>query len=485
LTGVPTGGTMRCIAAPSLRESGLYRHALCIYPYRSDVVTGRFYPPLGLEIIASVLKPHCREIDVIDLRHDAGETKDFIRPETDMVCFSVNWGRHLEFGLEQIRSVPADIFTIVGGRHATDFPEEVLAECPNIDVLVRGDGEEAIDEIARGLPLAGITGISRRQDGNICHNENRHYGPPKGDPRPDRRLRRHAYKLDLEGYDTGVTVDTVASSRGCPYNCRFCSFGRSPWGEKRTWAPRPPEAVVREIEEIDAEIVMFTDDVFTHDMDRVEAICDGIIERGIRKRFLANARLEVSKRMDVVRKMERAGFISLWLGVESAQDKSLKLMKKGFDTKKIEEHFRELRKSRMILNGYFIIGLIGETEEEMLKAAPFAHRLGLDAVALSRLRTHPYDGLRELIEESPGYHVSKKGFIYSDEISLKRIKAIRRRIYREFYTPWHVLKLGWKVLRSGVVGPGRLARLAVIGVRSTRAKRKRRRLRREKRQAGG
>lgn len=133
------------------RSRPMFRHVLCVYPYRLELgPRQRFYPPLGLEIVAARLQPYCRSIDVVDLRHESKRTADFLRPETDLVCFSVAWNLESAFVREEIRSIPAHVRTIVGGRHATEDPEWWLQECPNIDILVRGDGVEAIEEIAEG-----------------------------------------------------------------------------------------------------------------------------------------------------------------------------------------------------------------------------------------------------------------------------------------------------------------------------------------------
>ncbi|MHC4778191.1 MAG: cobalamin-dependent protein, partial [Planctomycetota bacterium] len=163
-----------------------HRHVLCVYPYRVEL--GRrngFYPPLGLEFVASALQPHFQAIDVVDLRHESGNAVDFLRPETDLVCFSVNWDREADSVREQILSVPPEILTIVGGRHVTEDPEKWLSMCPNIDVLVRGDGEEIAVEIVEGRPLEEIAGISYRLDGRLAHNPVRQCSPVRDDLYPD------------------------------------------------------------------------------------------------------------------------------------------------------------------------------------------------------------------------------------------------------------------------------------------------------------
>jgi radical SAM superfamily enzyme YgiQ (UPF0313 family) len=427
----------------------MFQHVLCMYPYRREIGDFGFCPPIGLELIATVLKPHSRAIDVVDLRKDSRRTVDFLRPETDLVCLSVNWDRDAAFLQEEIRSVPGRITTMVGGRHASEDPGRWLAACPDVDIVVRGDGEEAAEEYSRGVPLEEIRGISFRKAGEIVHNPVRRLGPVRDDLYPDRTLRRHQYPIYLSGASIGLEIDSLAGSRGCPFNCTFCSFSRNPWGEKRGWSARSPESIVKELEEIRAPIVAFTDDIFTHDMDRVERICDLILARKIRKKFIINARLEIARRPETIRKMERAGFTMLLLGIESAQDKTLRSMRKGFDTAKIREYFQVLRHTSMFLHGYFILGNIGETAEEMLQIGPFAQELGIDTLGLSDLRVSPYSGLEELVAQHPNYHISESGKIYSDELSTSEIRAIRRRIMKQFLTPRQVLRLVGKGLRQG------------------------------------
>ena len=463
-----------------------FRHALCVYPYRRELNEQGFFPPLGLEFIATVVQQYARSLDLIDLRMEPGRTRNFLRPHTDLACFSINWDREREFVEEEIRSVPPGIPTVVGGRYATEGPERWLAEFPNVDLVVRGDGEEAMEEFCQGVPMAQIAGVSFRRDGRIHHNPTRTLSAARDDLYPDRSLRRRTYVATIQGVSSGIRIDSIAGSRGCPFNCTFCSFNRNPWGEKRKWTARSPESVVDELGEIKARVVGFTDDLFTHDMDRVERICDLILARGIRKRYLVNARLEVARRPDVLRKMERAGFSMLMLGIESAHDKTLRSMRKGFDVAKIRECFRVLRHTRMILHGYFILGCIGESIDEMLHIAPFAHELGLDTIALSRLRFSPYSGLDELVANSPDYHIAPNGKVYSDHCPVDELRRLRRRIWGQFYTRAQIARITRKGLQNEALSflPAILPHLPQITVasiarvwRSSRRRAKKRRAR--------
>jgi radical SAM superfamily enzyme YgiQ (UPF0313 family) len=228
--------------------------------------------------------------------------------------------------------------------------------------VVCGDGEQAIAEIAEGRPWPEIPGLAYRgTDGCVVHNPPRVNAPLDNDLMPARDLRRRPYYLTSKGVSTGITIDKVAGSRGCPFNCKFCSFAVNPWGVKRRWTPRSVESIIREIEQIDADLIFFVDDVFTHQPDRVAEICDQLIAKKIRKHYIVNARLEIAKRPDVIRKMEQAGFLALLIGVESTQDATLRSMGKGFTIDQVRRWFEVLRKSKMIINAYFIVGNIGET----------------------------------------------------------------------------------------------------------------------------
>ena len=107
--------------------------------------------------------------------------------------------------------------------------------------------------------------------------------------------------------------------------------------------------------------------------------------------------------------MEQAGFLALLIGVESTQDATLKSMGKGFNVEQVRERFAVLRKTKMILNAYFIVGNIGETEEQMLSTAPFARSMGDDLIHVSRLRSEPHSGLVELVAKMPATTSTRRG----------------------------------------------------------------------------
>ena len=430
-----------------------YKHALFLNPYIENSVGMCLFPPTGLEYIAASAKSHVGKATVVDLRYDkvlcdTGKLVDFIRNDIDIVCVSISWNRHMEDIYKLLNSMPEGIPLVVGGYQATEDVDEIFKKCPRVDIIVRGEGEEAIRDIADDIPLEKILGISYRVSDKITHNKNRPLADINTIAPPDRKLRQYEYSIMSNGTKVAsVTLDTILSSRGCPFNCKFCTFNLNPLGQKREYASRSPESVVREIEGVSADIILFSDDNFFTEPKRAEEICDLIIARKIKKRFVAQTRIDLAEYPELLKKAIHAGFKMLLLGIESPHDRILASFNKGFDQATIRKRLAVLRKQPIFCHGYFIYGNIGETEEEMLYIPKFAKEIGLDSIAFSKLRLDKYSPLRETVKNSPGYHLTVRGEVYSDKYPHSFLKKIHRRLRFSFYTPLRVMKVTGKLLR--------------------------------------
>jgi anaerobic magnesium-protoporphyrin IX monomethyl ester cyclase len=443
-----------------------YKNVICIYPYREELKTVGFLPPIGLEYVASTIEDLVESIIILDLRYEKKPVSSFIDKYTDLVLVSHNWGIEEEFVKATINSIPEDITVIVGGRHATEYVNELFEDIPRIDGIARGDGEEIAREIIQKGIAGDIDGLSFRSNGTIVHNRNRRLAPLQSDFYPNRHLRRYNYMVTLDEYQSGIQIDLMLGSRGCPFNCKFCDFKFNPLGEKRKWSVRTPESVISEIKTIEAGVIGFADDIFTADMDWVERVCDLILKEGIRKKYVINARLEVAKRPEVLRKMYKAGFMVFLLGIESAHDKTLASMNKGFTTAAVREYFEVLRKFNFIYHCYFIIGNIGETREEMLDAIEFAHELGVDTLGLSVLRATKYSPLKEILKGLDDYHIEESsGKVYSDMLSVEELQQIRRDVNASFFTIPVILRVLRKLILHRLLTSGRLYEILVYTAR--------------------
>ena len=183
----------------------MFRHVLCVYPYRRTHSSRTSFPPLGLEYVAAALRPYAERIELINFRHErTPSTQAFLRPETDLVCYSINWRQDLELIRDDINALPPHVLTILGGRTATENPRHWLEVCPNVDAVVCGDGEQAIAEIAAGRVWSEVAGLVHRgDDGQLVHNPPRANVPLDDDLMPARDLRRQPVLSDEQGREHG------------------------------------------------------------------------------------------------------------------------------------------------------------------------------------------------------------------------------------------------------------------------------------------
>ena len=419
----------------------MYKHVLALNPspFTSTAWMGAF-PPTGLEYIAASIKNLVGKVTLVDMRFDVEycdleKLNDFIRHEVDLLCISISWRSGFDEICAFVNKLPQGITTVVGGHNATEEVDNIFARCPNVNLIVRGEGEEIIQQVVTGVPYADIVGLSYRENGKIIHNKNAVLPDVAKLSFPDRSLRRCEYQWLQNGIKVMPhTFDTILTTRGCPFKCKFCTFSLNPLGQKREYTERPLESVMEELKTITADLVMIADDNFFTNPKRAEMLCDMIIESGIKKIFVAQTRIDVARHPSLLEKAARAGIKILLLGIESHHDWILKLIDKGFNQQQIREAIQVLRKHPFYLHAYFIYGNIGETEEEMVYIGRFAKEIGLDSISFQKLRIEKYSPLKEIVENTPGYHYDEVGGpVYSDKYGLAALKKIRNRIRSEFY----------------------------------------------------
>jgi magnesium-protoporphyrin IX monomethyl ester (oxidative) cyclase len=439
-------------------ENLRYNHVLALNPYfgGGTAIMGAF-PPTGLEYIVASMKDLVGKVTLLDLRYerayqDPKALSQFIRAEIDLLCVTVGWRFQFQKVCEFISQLPPEVTTVVGGHTATQEVESLFARCPNIDLIVRGEGEEIIRQIVTGVPHKDIRGLSWREGGRVVHNEN----PPLPDiahlPFPPRSLRRHDYCLALHGVRLSAhTFDTILTTRGCPFHCKFCTFSLNPLGQKRSYTERPVESVIEELKTIRADVVLFSDDNFFTNPKRSEQLCDRILENKIKKTYVVQARIDMAKYPTLLDKAGKAGFKIFLIGIESPHDRILEQLQKGITQQQVRDAFAVLTQYDFYLHGYFIYGNIGETEEEMLYIAKFAKEIKLDSISFQKLRVEPFSPLKEVIEKTPGYYYKHiGGHVYSDRYGRKELTEIRNRIRSEFYRFPQLLRVVRKAWRIGL-----------------------------------
>ena len=436
-----------------------YKHVLALNPYfGSSTATMGMFPPTGLEYIAASMKDLVGKVTLLDLRYERPyqnpkALSEFIRNEIDLVCVSIRWSSQFNNICDFVSQLPAEICTVVGGYKATEEVEYLFDRSPNIDMVVRGEGEEIIKQIVTGVPSRDIRGLSYRENGRVVHNEIHPLPDITRIPFPDRSLRRHDYSLFQSGIRlTRRTFDTILSTRGCPFKCKFCTLSLNPLGQKRSYTERPVESVVEELKTIKADVVLFSDDNFFTNPKRSEQLCDLIIENKISKSFGVQARIDIARQPRILEKAQKAGFKVFLIGVESPHDRILEQLQKGITQQQIRDAFAVLTQYDFYLHGYFIYGNISETEEEMLYIPKFAKEIKADSISFQKLRVEKFSALKEVVEQTPGYYYERIGGpVYSDRYGRKELKQIRNRIRSGFYDLPQIMHIAKKARRIGLV----------------------------------
>jgi anaerobic magnesium-protoporphyrin IX monomethyl ester cyclase len=436
-----------------------YKHALALYPYFGDSTAAMgIFPPTGLEYIAASIKDLVDKLTLLDLRYETAYQdlrilNKFIRDKIDLLCISIQWDARFKQVCDFIAQLPHEVCTVVGGYKATQEVEYLFDRCPNIDMIVRGEGEEIIKQIVTGEDLyKNIRGLSYRENGQFVHNQIHSLPDITRIAFPDRSLRKHDYRAIVFGTRvSNHTFDTVQTTRGCPFKCKFCTFSLNPLGQKRSYTERPVESVIEELKTVKADVVLFSDDNFFTNPDRSEKLCDLIIENNIKKTFIVQARIDIAKHPNALEKAERAGVKVFLIGIESPHDWILEQLQKGINQQQVRDAFAVLTQYDFYLHGYFIYGNIGETEDEMLYIPKFAKEIKLDSISFQKLRIEKFSPLKEVVEATPGYYYNRIGGpVYSDRYGRKELKRIRNRIRSEFYDLPQILRIVRKAGRIGL-----------------------------------
>jgi len=436
-----------------------YNHVLALNPFTGDSTMAMgMFPPTGLEYIAASMKDLVGKVTLLDLQHeeayrDPKALREFIRDRIDLLCISIRWSSRFDDVWKFVSQLPPEVCTVVGGYKATEEVDFLFERCPNIDMIVRGEGEDIIKEIVTGVPLKDIRGLSYRENGVIIHNENQELPDVTRVPFPDRSLRRHDYYLEQNGIRfSNLTFDTIMTARGCPFKCKFCTFSLNPLGQKRIYTERSIESVIEEMKTITADIVLFSDDNFFTNPKRSEQLCDLIIENNIKKLFIVQTRIDIAKNRRLLDKAQKAGFKVFLVGIESPHDWILENFQKGITQRQIRDAFAILNQYDFFIHGYFIYGNIGETKEEMLYIPKFAKELKLDSISFQKLRIEKFSPLKEVVEQTPGYYFQRiGGAVYSEQFGRKELKQIRNQIRSKFYDPQQFLHIFAEVRHMGLL----------------------------------
>jgi radical SAM superfamily enzyme YgiQ (UPF0313 family) len=338
-------------------------------------------PPLGLLSIGAVLEREGIPVEIVPanvLGLDWDDIERKIRTDQpDIVGVTITTeNRFQAFRLVRLaKKAHPGALTVLGGPHASMAAEDCLEHIPELDLVVRGEGEETMLEICRRWEAEAdlrtfddVRGIVLRKNGRVVANPAR---PPIADldalPFPAYHLvpfEKYNFTFEVPGHGF-LPAANVMTSRGCPFNCSFCATPVN-WG--RHVRMRSPENVIREIELLKVrygiQVIFFFDDTFNASPKRADAVCELMIARGLDVFFKCDVRIDLMSR-SLLDKMKKAGLFHLSYGLEAGSDRVREdIVGKQIDMVDFHNLTTWCLESGVIANVFFIFSHPTETWEE-------------------------------------------------------------------------------------------------------------------------
>lgn len=388
--------------------------------------------PLGLGYIAAVLEQKGHHVRIYDAEWNLELYNKSLGVAQPSVHMASNWSRYLDavrdtghaaWGeirtvLEEFRpeiigvttcslnlasagnvaeiakAIDRNIVTVAGGPGATISPEELLS-AGKFDFVVRGEGEmtmaELVDELQKAKPeYRGIAGLVFRDGGNPVRNPERPLLENlEALPYPARHLFLGLDKVPQEIRAEAI-FGGIVTSRGCPSNCAFCA-NRNVWLSRKVRL-RPAQDVVNEVlhlkEHGGSGNIIFWDDLFTLKRARTVDVCNLLLERKAGMKWLCLVRADTIDR-ELLQLMKKAGCYEVQMGVESGSNRVLKFLNKETTVELIRSTAALIRECGLRWHGFFIIGIPGETREEMTATMNLLREIQPDRAQISVFTPFP------------------------------------------------------------------------------------------------
>jgi Fe-S oxidoreductase len=440
-------------------------------PYPPSVHSHPPFIPLGLAYLGAVAEKAGHQVKVIDCQAEklnyetfrsriAEIPSDFIGATATTLLYKS--AMHI---LTIAKEAQPNAVTALGGSHGTFWDENALKEYPAVDVIVRGEGELTIVDLAEkleaGAKLEGVLGITYRDGEAIRRNPDRPYIKDLDSiPFPA----HHLMPLSNLKHNGKLLVPLV-SSRGCVYWCDFCSTVRM-FGRGYRW--RSAKNVVDEMqwvhEKYGVDQVTFYDDAFSVDRNRVMQICKELHDRNLKLIWDCGTRVDMVDR-ELMQTMKDAGCIAVWMGVESGSEAVLKAMNKSIKLEQTRQAYKTAHKVGLMTIANVVLGFPGETEETAKQTVKFLQQLNPEDVGFYLATPYPGTPMYEQVVENGWLRVTDfdkydtAGPIFeTPQLSMEKLAEIRAKAYQQFYLRpgyvLHMMRMGGTYGKSAVKTSG-------------------------------
>lgn len=425
----------------------MIREDRCQQPIEHLPVTPML-PPTDLMYMAGVLELAGCICKIRDYSMDHAAMSDLA---TDLLEFNPDWvvmnvatptlREDLEV-CQAAKKVNPRIVTVAKGAHFLTCGKETLESFPALDLIIRGEPEQTLQELVADKSRAQIPGLVWRDEASarIIVNADRPFNTHlDGLPYPARHL------IDNNRYrrpDNGEVQAVINVSRGCPYDCIFCLATQVSGEKVRVRSPGNIVGELREcVNKYHIRCFLFWSDLFNLDRGWARALCQAIIDSGLKITWASNTRADTMDE-ELARSMHRAGCRLVSMGVESGSQMMLNKMGKKINLEQVRKACGVLKQAGIQQYNYFVIGLPWETEETVEQTIRFAIELDIDyaifftAVPFPGSRFYDYALQNGLLPREEG-NVYKEAYYYpvatGHHLSKERVFELHKSAVRRFY----------------------------------------------------
>ena len=403
------------------------------------------FPILGIAFLSSYVKKYGFDLDLLDLSTTSQKEAESILRRYDLIGFSAYVTNYRSI-IELAGKLKANNnIIVVGGPHATLCAEDFNSS--NIDFLVAGDGELPIMELLSALKeernINSVSGLFRQNEnfefrvnsaGEMIDNLDL-IGPP-----------------DIEKYDLGKYYPPVhikgkkvihtLTSRGCPHKCSFCAAAEVAGRRIRF---RSVESIISEMlyyQRYGYDSIIFYDDIFTIRPKRVYELCKAIMKRKLDIKWACFTRTDCVN-FDMLKIMKEAGCYLITYGCESINDKTLMVLKKGLTSRDNIKGVEMTAKAGILSNSSFMIGLPGESRDDILNTINFARNSDLTFAVFPIFEPFKGTPIYEVCKRTGSWQtiqgqynqmlLDQSEVWVPDGMSRSDIVLLARKAFREFY----------------------------------------------------
>jgi radical SAM superfamily enzyme YgiQ (UPF0313 family) len=432
------------IVNPPSPDGEIYIRDICRWGRKSR--EGMIWPQTSLAYLAAMV-PEDMTVEIVDAIAEKMKWpafKEMIGRKSPSVYVSYITGTTFDIDARGIAlAKEKGAVTIAIGTHPSAVPEDTLNKIPELDIVIRHEPEMTFKAVLAKLKnresLADCLGIAfRDEDGQVVINQDR----PLLEKLDELPMPIHSM-LPLDKYwmpFLGKRYTWVLTNRGCPYQCSFCFEGIL-WGKKVRH--RSPQSILEELvylDKIGVRNILFLADLFTCSKKFVLDLCNLIIEKNLKLRWVCNSRVDTVDE-EMITEMKKAGCWLIAFGIESGSQKVLDACRKDVAVEKASKAIEMVHKRGIRTWGYFMMGLPEETKDTIDETIRLAKALPLDLalfhVAVPYPGTDYYEQAREegwlVTQDWSFFDMNDTAVIAYPGLNAEEILRETKRAYRKFY----------------------------------------------------